>query len=419
MLNKNSINEVNNSKIGEFTIPLYNSYCFSNIFGTIKNLFGLEDEKSLPKDTIKKEKECNKVIFFLVDAFGWKFYSKYKNKSKVLSLFEEKGIVSKLTAQFPSSTSGEITTALTNLDVNNHGIGDWYYYEPMVDDNITAFLFKSTFLKGNENLKNLGIKPEDFLPKESFFSELLDNGIKTISYQNTNLNSSSYSKYMFRDANLKNFNSYEDLKEKLLEDLKRNNEKEYYYIYLPKIDSIGHEFGDTSKNFEEEVENFLIFLDSFYEEIKDSIENSVMLLSADHGQIESDLDDIIYLNLEIENIYKYLKRNKRGDIYSPCGYYRDVFLHVKEEYIDELKEILKKHLEGKALVFTIEECEKLNIFKNLTKKAKKRIGDIIILPLRNKCIWFYEEGMFSVNVKGVHGGLSKDEIEIPFLYIDI
>lgn len=224
---------------------------------------------------------------------------------------------------------------------------------------------------------------------------------------------------MFRDANLKNFASYEDLREKLLEDLKRNNEKEYYYIYLPKIDSIGHEFGDTSKNFEEEVENFLIFLDSFYEEIKDSVENSVMLLSADHGQIESDLDDIIYLNLEIENIYKYLKRNKRGDIYSPCGYYRDVFLHVKEEYIDELKEILKKHLEGKALVFTIEECEKLNIFKNLTKKAKKRIGDIIILPLKNKCIWFYEEGMFSVNVKGVHGGLSKDEMEIPFLYIDI
>ncbi|ENZ01862.1 hypothetical protein HMPREF1092_01096 [Clostridium thermobutyricum] len=64
MLNKSSINEVNNSKIGEFTIPLYNSYCFSNIFGTIKNLFGLEDEKSLPKDTIKKGKECNKVIFF-------------------------------------------------------------------------------------------------------------------------------------------------------------------------------------------------------------------------------------------------------------------------------------------------------------------------------------------------------------------
>lgn len=416
MINKESLKEVNNSRIGEFTVPLYNTYCFSNIVGTIKDLFGIENTKGLPINTIKGHKETNKVIFFLVDGFGWKFYERTKKKSEFFKIIDEEGIESKLTTQFPSSTSGQIPTILTNESINEHGIVDWYYYEPRVDDNIVAFLFKNSFEKGNENLKLKGYKPEDFLIKESFFGELKKYDINSIAYQPKNLNGSTYSKYMFRDSSLIGYDNYNDLKEILLNDLKNKN-KTYYYVYLPQIDTIGHEFGHDSKEFEKELNNFINFIDSFYKEIRLN-EKLTILLSADHGQIEIEKEKTEYLNIKIKDINKYLKRNKMGNIYSPCGYYRDVFLHVKEECIDELKELLQKEFEGKAMIFTIEEAIKLRIFNNPTKHALERIGNMLIIPLENNSIWFYEEGIFDVNVKGVHGGLSKDEMEIPFLFLE-
>lgn len=41
MINTKSIEAVNKSRYKDFTVPLYDSYCFSNIFGTIKDLFNI------------------------------------------------------------------------------------------------------------------------------------------------------------------------------------------------------------------------------------------------------------------------------------------------------------------------------------------------------------------------------------------
>ena len=234
MINKESLKEVNNSKIGEFTVPLYDTYCFSNIVETIKDLFGIENTKGLPINAIKGHKETNKVIFFLVDGFGWKFYERTRGKSKFFKSIDKEGIESKLTTQFPSSTSGQIPTILTNKSINEHGIVDWYYYEPKVDDNIVAFLFKNSFEKGNENLKIKGYKPEEFLIKESFFSELKKCDINSMAYQPKNLNGSTYSKYMFRYSSLIGYDNYNHLKEMLLNDL-QNKHKTYTNIQISKL----------------------------------------------------------------------------------------------------------------------------------------------------------------------------------------
>lgn len=415
MINKNSLIAVDNSRVDDFTIPLHDSYCFSNILGTIKNNFGIDTIKMLPKDTIQNNKNTDKVIFFLVDGFGWKFFDNTKNKSEFLKTATKEGCISKLTTQFPSSTSGQIPTILTNLTISEHGIVDWYYYEPIVDESIVAFLFKGSSDTEVESLKKKGFKPEDFLVNESFFTELKNHNIKSISYQPKILNQSTYSKYMFRDSTLKNYNGYDDLKDILLNDLNISG-KVYYYVYLPEIDTMGHEYGHNSSEFKREINLFSNFIDSLYRDIKLS-EPLTIMLSADHGQIEIDSNKIIYLNNEIPKIYDYLKINAKGDIYSPCGYYRDIFLHVKEDILNELYNLLQKRLKGIAKVLTIEEAIDLNLFKNLTERALKRMGNLIIIPLNKNGIWFSKGTTSNINIKGVHGGLSKDEMEIPFIYI--
>ncbi|WP_297636727.1 alkaline phosphatase family protein [uncultured Clostridium sp.] len=379
MINKNSLKSVDISRVDDFTIPLHDSYCFSNILGTIKNNFGIDTTKMLPTDTMQNHKNTDKVIFFLVDGFGWKFFENTKNECSFFNTATRNGCISKLTTQFPSSTSGQIPTILTNLTISEHGIVDWYYYEPVVDDSIVAFLFKGSSDTEVESLKNKGFKPENFLINESFFTELKNHNIKSISYQPQILNKSTYSKYMFRYSILKDYNSYDDLKEILLKDLNISG-KVYYYVYLPEIDTMGHEYGHNSDEFKAEIKLFSNFIDSLYEEIKLS-EPLTIMLSADHGQIQIDSNKMIYLNIEVPDIDKYLKRNQKGNIYSPCGYYRDIFLHVKEEALNELYNLLQKKLKGIAKVLTIEEALELNLFKNITEQALERMGNLIIIPL--------------------------------------
>lgn len=416
MINTKSVEEVNKSKYKEFTIPLYDSYCFSNIFGSIKHLFNISCDKKLPDDTVISSQESpNKIVFFLVDAFGWCFYEKYKEYSSFLREIEEVGMVSKLTSQFPSTTTAHITTALTGQTVYEHGLYEWFYYEPEVDDIITAFLFKEARKNGNETLKNKNIEPESFLPRKSFFKDLLENGIKSTVYQPSFINTSTYSNTMCKDATVKGYYEYEDLFESLSKDLILNDEKEYFYVYFPEIDSIAHEKGNASKEFKEVMEKFLNQMDIFYEKGKQSFVNTVVIISADHGQVDTNLNKKNYLNQIIPNIDIYLKKNKNNELISPAGYCRDLFLHVKEEHLVTVKKLIESELKDLVFVYTFDELKEKGFFRNPTKRMIERCGNLVLLPKNNNHIWWYEKGVFELSLIGVHGGASKNEMEIPLL----
>lgn len=418
MINYKSIDCVNKSKYKNFTVPLYDSYCFSNINGTIKELFNIKSERKLPMDVLNKNHfENNKVIFFLVDAFGWCFYEKYKEYSKFLKAIEENGVVSKITSQFPSTTTAHVTTALSDERVDEHGLYEWFYYDKQADDIVTAFLFNRSRDKEIGTLENCNIDIKEFLPKGSVFKILKENGIKSKIYQPSYINDSIYTKTMGNFSNIIGYKSYEDLFKNLSLNLKDDNKKEYIYVYLPEIDSIAHENGCESKEFYNQMIKFLKALDEFYFEIKECEKISI-LISADHGQIETDLNNKRYLNKIIPNIDDLLVKNSKG--YNlPGGYCRDLFLKVKEESLNECKTLIEDKLKDEVEVLTYEELIKYRFFKEGSTRLKERCGNLLLLPKEKNNIWWYEKGVFEIICKGVHGGASKEEMEIPFLFYNL
>jgi predicted AlkP superfamily pyrophosphatase or phosphodiesterase len=417
MINTKSIRAVDASKYKEFTIPLYDSYCFSNIFGSVKHLFNIPCGKRLPDDALgNSQASTSKIVFFLVDAFGWCFYEKYKGSSSFLGKIEEGGVVSKLTSQFPSTTTAHVTTAFTGDPVYEHGLYEWFYYEPEVDDIITALLFKEARKKGIETLKNKNIDPKSFLPKKSFFKDLLENGVKSTVYQPSSINDSTYSTTMCKGSTVKGYHEYEDLFESLSKYLIKNNEKEYFYVYLPEIDHVAHEKGNSSEEFKCAVGKFLKQLDEFYEKGKESFTDTIVMISADHGQVDTDLSTKQYLNKMIPNIETYLMKNKNNELMSPAGYCRDLFLHVKEEHLFTVKKIIENELQHLVYVYTFEELKEKGFFGNPTKRMLERCGNLILLPKDNNHIWWYEKDVFELTLIGLHGGASKNEMEIPFLF---
>jgi len=164
------------------------------------------------------------------------------------------------------------------------------------------------------------------------------------------------------------------------------------------------------------MEKFLKSLDEFYEKGNKSFTDTVVMISADHGQVDTDLSTKNYLNKMIPNIETYLMKNKNNELMSPAGYCRDLFLHVKEEHLLTVKKIVEKELQHLVYVYTFDELKEKGFFGDPSQRMLERCGNLILLPKDNNHIWWYEKDFFELPFIGLHGGASKYEMEIPFLF---
>lgn len=415
-----STKAVDNSKFGErFTKPLYDTYCFSRIPSTIENLFGISRTHGLPNDITHRltEHKYKKVVFIFVDAFGWKFFEKYKNKYPALRRFVENGTVSKITSQFPSTTAAHITTINTGLSVGESGVYEWFYYEPKLDAVIAPLLFSYATDKTRGTLVEANIDPAKLFPSKTLYEKLIKYGIKSSTFLSNEFANSEYNSVVSKGSNIYPFSTVAEGLTNLSEMVVKEKSKSYFFFYYGKIDSMGHNYGTDSRFFESEIDLFFTALENtLFNHIEERVKDTMILLSADHGQTNVNPKTTFYLNKEIKNIEKYLKATKEGHTIIPAGSCRDMFLHVKENSIQELKQILSAKLKGKAEIYEVEFLAHQGFFgNNLSKEFKSRVGNLVILPYEGEAVWWYEPGIFEQKHIGHHGGLTREEVEIPFL----
>ena len=404
----------------EFRIPLYDSYCFSNIPGFINAILTNNQSSNFPIDVLGElPKSYDKVILFFVDAFGWRFFEKYYEKLEFLNRFVNEGVVSKLTSQFPSSTSCHVTCIHTSLSVGESGIYDWHYYDPVADEVICPLTYCYATDFKRDTLKANGIEPSMILPENTLYQNLLSSGVNsTVSHPHSYANS-EYSKYVSRGASISPYISVSDIIQSIETNTLKKSGKNYHCIYIDKIDSLSHKFGPDSKQVNEEIFKLFETLETdFFQKYKSNFKNTALILIADHGQTNVNPDKTLYLNLLIPNIKKYLKTNKKGNPILFGGNPRDVFLYVKEELVEEFLFILRKTLEGKAKVILTKEYMQI-LFGKYSKRLEERVGNVLILPFEGETAYWYEKGIFEHHFFGQHGGLLSEEMDVPFAILGL
>lgn len=386
----------------DFIFPEYNGKNFINIINSIKHNFGINDGITLENKKIKKillNKE--KIVFILVDAFGWKFYKSVREDSKFFKEIRKRGIEEKITSQFPSTTTAHVTSVVTGKDVSTHGFFEWFTYDSKINEVFTPFLFD---YEGKEEI----------LPKDNLFKELKENGVCSTIITPNYINNSYYSRKLFKDGEVKGYDSVEEMFDILLQGLKKDRGKNFYYIYYPEIDSIGHEYGMSSFKSYFEINNFIKALDNFYNNVLDEdVNEGVFILSADHGQME--IKDKIYLNELIPNIEEYMLKDSKGISIVPVGYNRDMFLYIKKEFETYVYELLKEKFKDKGEIYLVKDLIDKGVFINPSETFLSRMGNIVIIPYDGYGVWWFEKGKYEISLKGSHGGLTKDEMEIPLL----
>jgi predicted AlkP superfamily pyrophosphatase or phosphodiesterase len=421
MINQESIEEISRSKFSKnFVKPLYDSYCFSRIPASVSALLkGNNQRGGLPSSCfLENQGDYDMVVFFFLDAFGWKFFEKHR-EHPFCQRFIDRGVVSQLTSQFPSTTAAEVTTIHSGLEVGQTGIYEWFHYEPKVGRIIAPLLFSYAGDKVLESLRNSSVPVADFFPFETTYQKLHSEGVTSHVFQHVSLCSSPYSQCMTKEAHL---HSYYGLKQGLQSIAELVNqagkEKTYALFYYANIDATGHRKGVDSVEMDDEIIQTLDLLENeFLASLSKTDKKIAIMISADHGMIKVDPRKTLYINQECPKLASFIKKGEGENFLAPAGSCRDLFLHIKEESLDEAYAYLTAHLEGKAEVWKVSDLISLGLFgSHVSKRFLERVGDIVILPNEEEAVWWYEKRRFEQNFYGAHGGLSKEEQEIPFLF---
>lgn len=415
MINKNSLQAIAQASFDEvFCRTLYDSYGFNRIPETIKGLFKGYTTAGLPSDTLLDAlKTYDRVIVLFIDGFGWKFLQKFKDQFPFLRRFFEKGVVSKLTSQFPSTTVAHITCMHTGLSVGQSGLYEWFYYEPLVDRVICPLQFTNA-----QDNTTLSINPERIFPSQTIYEELKKEGISSHIFYHQSYAFAPYSVTTSKGAEMHAYHTLADALSQVVTEIEQSF-RGYFFVYLSDIDSVSHRFGPDSLQVEKVVKTYFTHLEKTlgqHQVLNDP--KTALILLADHGQTYTNPKDTIYINLIFPEIVNAIKKNRQGELLIPAGSSRDFFLHIEEDRFEHVFSVLTKKLENKARVYDTQILIEQGLFGPVLPNFTDRVGNLVILPLENQSVYWYEKDLFDNHFRGNHGGLSCDEMETLFLFLD-
>ncbi len=358
------------------------------------------------------------VVLFVIDGLGWRFIEKFQDAPFIKHVIQQ-GSISKLFAQFPSTTAAAITTLHTGLPVGEHGVFEWIYYEPLLDTVIAPLLFSHSGTRDRDTLKKVGAKARRILPANTFYHSLKKQGISCTIFQHREYTPATYGDVLFSGAKAIGYKTLPEALVNLGEALTISKVPTYYVVYNEKIDVICHEYGPDAPQTTAEILSFLLVMEKiFMEATKGNRRKILFFLTADHGEVETDPQTAIYINREprFAGIEKYLKANRKGDLIVPAGSARDLFLYIRDGMVDEAAAFLSPRLEGKAEVRKVADLAAEGYFGPvISPKFSAHAGDLVVLPYRGESVWWYEKDRFEQRFHGHHGGLTPQEMEIPLL----
>jgi predicted AlkP superfamily pyrophosphatase or phosphodiesterase len=421
MLNDASIQAVNQAQWNpRFIKPLYDSYCFTQLPGLIKSAF-TSDPNAIQSALLGPlSAKYDKVVLFFIDAFGWRFFEKYADGYPFLRRILDEGYVSKITSQFPSTTAAHVTDIHTGLPVDQSGVFEWFYYEPVLDAMIAPLLFSYAGDTTPGTLLADGVKPQDIFPYpvKTLYNQLGDMGVRSVIYQDASFTPSPHGALAFNGAEVVPFATLREGLVQLSTRIKHEASPAYYFLYFDGIDHAGHAYGPDSEQFDTSVAQTMTLLEKLVQPALDKANGKTLfLMTADHGQTHTNPATTIYLNRERPAMTRYTRTNRKGTFLAPGGSARDLFLYIKEEYLDEAHAAITDLVRGRAEVYRTSDLIAQHFFGSGTPAQRflDRVGNLVVLPYEGESVFWYEQGRFDNPFRGHHGGLTRHEMETILL----
>ncbi|MEL6182090.1 MAG: alkaline phosphatase family protein [Myxococcota bacterium] len=406
-----------------FGRPDYAGACFVNIPRSLRWWMTGEGEPALPRGVVEGfEGPWQRVVCLFVDALGWRFIEPRLTTHPMLRTVVESGRAVRMTAQFPSTTAAHVTAFHTGLTPVQSGVYEWNYVEPELDALICPL--PMIFARGHAPLISVGADPKKLFAWRSIYGDLANHGIASTLYLERSIYDSLYSRRIGKGATRLPYRSFAECLINMGDQLRTSDGPTYISAYTDPVDVICHRYGPGAHQTAAVIDSLLDQLDRhLLQRLRGSCPRTLLLITADHGQVDVSPDTTITLNTDprFAGLVEMIETTATGELKAPVGSPRDMFLHIKPERFDEAMELLTTQLDGVADVvpsaalldagyFGLEEPSDLFL---------GRLANLAILPYEGEAVWWFEKGNFKQTFYGHHGGLTPGELEIPLLMLEL
>jgi len=256
------------------------------------------------------------------------------------------------------------------------------------DSNITVL--KNTYQDSNEEIKDCKVAKK-YLNYTTVFEKIED-------VTKRNVKAHDISKYS--DTNEFVYTCEQMLKK--INEISRNKNENYIYSYLEEPDSIIHALGVDHEYVKENVR----YINSLICELCGNLENSLVVVIADHGLINT---KTVYLE-DYKELTELLLRR-------PSFEPRAVNFYIKDNMKDIFQKKFNEKFKDTFLLMSKHELLEKNIFGKGTPNGKidDLIGDFVAFGISDVAIE-WERDNFDICAR--HAGLTAEEMEVPLIIID-
>ncbi len=413
MINARSLAAVGAARLpGGRVRPLYESYCFSRIPGTLLGLFGDASEDALPGDVLPELSAApRRVVAVFLDALGWECVQRLAERAPLLARLREAGVVSQLTSQFPSTTTAHVTTLHTLQAVGEHGSYEWFIYEPSLD-RIVCPLMAGFAGEDPGGLPAAGADLQELYPQADGLARRLARlGVACNLVQPAATVETPFTQLVCGGAPVHGVATARE-GAALAARLARAAAPSFTALYLDDVDECGHAVGPGDARTERVALDVLAAIEHELVEPLTGTPGALVLLFADHGQVSADPERCVYVNERCPELLPLLRSGADGRPLAPAGSARDLFLHVREGAVDEAAGLLAGLFGEDAWVAPTEQLAAEGLFgPRVSRRFRERVGDLVVLPRAGVEAWWREPGRFEQKLRGHHGGLEPAEAE--------
>lgn len=381
-----------------FLFPDYDGYCVSNLPGTVASLLDADLGRSLPADTVDgvDTDGIETVLVVLVDGFGWTQWRREREHHDFLDRLSDVARVTPLTSIYPSETAAAITTFHTGALPAEHGVVGWNVHDPAFDETFEALPFLT---KAGE--EPTGLNEDEVFDAEAIYPSLAEQGVAAhhvVPFEET-----------YAGATAHTYRSLDELPDQIRAAVGAADGRSYCFCYVPHVDHESHHTGTRSRAYRDTVaEVFDVLARSLAGLDGETREETLLLVTADHGHVDTDPERNVDLDADAE-LVDALECDAAGEPIRFAGSPRNVQLHLQRGRVGSTADRLAASLDARVL--TQDEVLEMELFGDVepSETFLRRLGDVT-LTHRELGTWWGDHEAEELSLVGMHGGLHPAEM---------
>jgi hypothetical protein len=401
-----------------FVYPDYAGGSILNIPSTVCRLLGVPELRGgvLAPEILAPLEEggFRRVLLILMDALSLHQLQRWmaSDIAPIWNTLLSNGVLAPVTSIVPSTTSAALLSLWTGLSTCQHGVTG---YEMLMKEygmvvNMISHA-PASFRGENGSLSQAGFKPGEYLQVNTLGSHLAAHGVRAYAAQPDNILRSGLSQMFYKDVTVHGFNTAADLWVNMRHLLEAHpGERLYAYVYWSELDHLSHLYAPDD---ERPAADFQAFSEAFERLFLQRLSpearrDTLVILTADHGQIPT-------------------RKNPRYDLAQhprlaqwlhilPTGENRLAYLYLRSGQNEDVSAYIEQTWPDQFALFDPAQAVKAGLFGpgEPHPHLLDRLGDMIMAARNHAYLrWSDKEN----RLLGRHGGLSPDEMLVPFLAV--